>query len=141
MPVAESRLCDLPFDVVEFTGEVDQIVVACRWWTEQCVRQRLRVYSAALRHSRDDRRRFGVVGQAEAWQHPLKGGGAQRIRGAVPGAPGTVQPAASFDRLRCAHHDRQPFSDERSEPSALPYREQRDRQTQLDGDPPHAQGE
>ena len=61
MPVAESRLCDLPFDVVEFTGEVDQIVVACRWWTEQGVCQRLRVQCAALRHSFDDRGRLGIV--------------------------------------------------------------------------------
>ena len=87
--------------------------------------------------ARDDRGRLGVVGQAEAGQHPLQRRGAQGCRGAVASAPGAVQPAATFDRLGCAHYNGHPLCDKRTETPAPPHRDERDRQAQLDDDPLH----
>jgi hypothetical protein len=39
--LAESRLSDLPFDVVEFVREVDEVGIADRRGPEQYVRHRL----------------------------------------------------------------------------------------------------
>ena len=68
-------------------------------------------------------------------------GGAQRIGGAVAGPPRPVQPAAALDGLRGAHHDRQLLGDQRADASALPQREQRDDQAQLQDDPRHLVGD
>ena len=68
-----------------------------------------------------------TAGGAALWsepqpgQHPLQRRGAQRIGGAVAGAPRPVQPAAALDGLRRAHHHRQLLGDERADASALPH--------------------
>ena len=75
---------------------------------------------AAPQRSRDgldDRGRLGIVAEAEAGQHPLQCGGAQRVGGAVAGAPRPVQPAAALDGLRCPHHHGHLFGDQRADAS------------------------
>src|ERR1700742_2248902 len=91
--LAESRLGDLPFDVVEFVSEVDKIGIAGRRRTEQNVGHRLWGRPAPLRDRRNDRRRLGVITEADAGHHALQCRRSQRIRRTVACALRTIQAA------------------------------------------------
>ncbi len=89
---AESRLSDLPFDVVEFVGEVDQVGVGGRGRAEQRVRHRLsghgRTARRRPRRRRAARRRVrGRGGAASAAASPCA---AHRRRGHARAATGTA---------------------------------------------------
>jgi hypothetical protein len=85
--LAESRVSNLPFDVVEFVSEADQIGVVGRRRTEERVRHRRWGQPAPLGDGRNDRGRLGVVSETEAGHHPLHGGRSQRLRRTVACAP------------------------------------------------------
>ena len=70
-------------------------------------------------------------------QQALQCRGAQCLRGAIPGSPGSIQPTATFDRLRRADHHGQVLGDQRPDPAALPQRDERHGQPQLDDHPAH----
>src|SRR5262245_24442893 len=104
--LAESRLGDLPFDVVEFVSEVDQIGIAGRRRTEKNVGNRLWGRLAPLRDRRNDRRRLGVMTETDAGHHALQCRRSQRIRRTVACAPRTVQASTALDGLGSPDHDR-----------------------------------